>query len=190
MPMTLPSTRTSGMRLQPLFAVVVAMSVATGSRPVVAMESTTHPLDPLTALEYTAAITVLKEADYVDDFFSLYPLISLQEPAKADVLEWKPGDAVSRSAFVLVKKGPQTFEAVVDLTRGEVVSWKQVKGVEPGILLSEEWTAAQRQVGLIACIACGEPKKGLLAIRYHQGIFPRDRSRGSRLALCAAREDQ
>ena len=77
---------------------------------------------------------------------TIMPLISLQEPAKADVLEWKPGDAVSRRAFVLVKKGPQTFEAVVDITRGEVVSWKQIEGVEPSILLSEEWTAAQRIV--------------------------------------------
>ena len=87
----------------------------------------------------------MKEAGSVDDF-SLYPLISLHEPTKAEVLEWKPGNAVSRRAFVLVKKGPQTFEAVVDITRGAVVSWKQVEGAEPGILLSEEWTAAQRIV--------------------------------------------
>ncbi len=112
---------------------------------VFAAESLRHPMDPLTAREYAAVITALKKDNYVDNS-SRYSLITLDEPAKAKVLKWKPGDAVPRQAFVIVKKGPQTFEAVVDITRGKVVSWKQVKGVEPAILLTEEWTNAQQIV--------------------------------------------
>lgn len=110
-----------------------------------ASETTSHPMDPLTAREYSAAVTALKRRSYVDDD-SRFPLITLEEPTKAEVLRWRPGNAVLRRAFVIVKKGSQTFEAIVDITGGKVASWKQVKDVEPGILLTEEWTTAQRIV--------------------------------------------
>ena len=42
------------------------------------------------------------------------------------------GDPVPREAFMVVKHGPQTFEAVVHLTGAKVLSWKEVKGVQPG----------------------------------------------------------
>ena len=131
--------------LESVVTALVGMLVTTWGCQVFATESAKHPLDPLTAREYSAVITLLKERSYVDEV-SLYPLVTLDEPAKADVLQWEPGNAVQRRAFVIVKKRSQTFEAVVDITRGKVASWKEVKGVEPGILLSEEWTNAQRIV--------------------------------------------
>ena len=99
-------------------------------------------MDPLTPEEYSAVITALKDAGHVDDA-GLYPLITLHEADKAEVLQWNPGDALPRQAFVIVKRGPQTFEAVVDITEAKVVSWKQVEGVEPSILLTEEWRAPE-----------------------------------------------
>ena len=33
---------------------------------------------------------------------------------------------------MIVKHGPQTFEAVVNLTDAKVMSWKEVKGIQPG----------------------------------------------------------
>src|SRR5262245_48551477 len=75
----------------------------------------THPLDPLTAEEYAAAVVLLKAANRVNDD-SRYPMITLHEPVKSEVLQWKPGDPVPRAAFMIVKHGPQTFEAVVHLT--------------------------------------------------------------------------
>lgn len=110
-----------------------------------ATEAVRHPLDPLTAPEYEAVTKALQKGNYVDDD-SRYPLITLDDPAKAEVLQRQPGDAIPRRAFVIVKNGPQTFEAVVDVTKEKVVSWKEVKGVQPGILLSEEWTNAQQIV--------------------------------------------
>ena len=71
--------------------------------------SAEHPLDPLAAEEYTAAVSTLKEAAYTD-LKSRYPLMTLEEPPKDDVLKWTPGDETPRRAFVIVKKGPETFE--------------------------------------------------------------------------------
>ena len=127
---------------------VSAMSVASPASQVRTTEPTTHPMDPLTAEEYSAVIAALKAANHVDDS-DLYSLITLHEADKTEVLQWNPGDAVPRQAFVIVKKGRQTFEALVNLAGlagGDVVSWKQVDGVQPSILLTEEWTAPQRIV--------------------------------------------
>lgn len=125
-----------------LAAGLLAILIASWSGQGFAAEHARHPLDPLTAQEYSAVIAALKEENYVDEA-SLYPLITLDEPAKAEVLQWKPGEAVPRRAFVIVKKGPQTFEAVVDIPGNRVLSWTEIKGVEPSILLSEEWRLAQ-----------------------------------------------
>ena len=103
-----------------------------------------HPMDPLTTDEYVAIITILKAEELVDDS-SRYSLITLQEPDKASVLRWKPGSTLPRAAFAIVKKGADTFEAIVDIDRNKVVSWKQVPGVQPGVLI-EEWTLAQKIV--------------------------------------------
>lgn len=108
-------------------------------------DSVTHPLDALTRSEYEAAVAALRPERYAGAA-GLFPLITLQEPAKADVVQWKRGDAVPRRAFAIVMKGPRTFEAVVDLARSSVVSWQEISGVEPGILLTEEWSLAERIV--------------------------------------------
>jgi len=108
-------------------------------------DSVTHPLDALTASEYEATVAALRPDRYAGAG-GLFPLITLQEPAKADVVQWKPGEAVPRRAFVIVMKRSRTFEAVVDLVRGGVVSWQEISGVEPGVLLSEEWSLAERIV--------------------------------------------
>ena len=132
-----------------LLAAVVCAVVGAACGPTDSQDAlaapTKHPLDPLTASEYVATVELLREEGYVD-YATLYPLITLEEPAKADVLRWQPGDAITRRAFLIVKKGADTFEAVVDISRGAVASWQRVEGVEPNILLSEEWTNAQRIV--------------------------------------------
>ncbi len=138
-------TSASQIVLESVAVVLVGMFVVTWGGQAFASESLGHPMDSLTALEYSAVIAVLEEENHVD-LNDLYPLITLDEPAKAEVLRWKPGDAVPRQAFVIVKKDSETFEAVVDITGSKVVSWKQVEGVQPGILLSEEWTNAQQIV--------------------------------------------
>ena len=140
-----PHLRTAYLLLAAVvYAVVGAACGPTNSQDALAAP-TMHPLDPLTASEYVAVVELLREEGCVD-YATLYPLITLEEPAKADVLRWQPGDMISRRAFLIVKKGPDTFEAVVDISKGAVASWQTVERVEPNILLSEEWTNAQRIV--------------------------------------------
>ncbi|MEL7526643.1 MAG: tyramine oxidase, partial [Pseudomonadota bacterium] len=58
-----------------------------------------HPLDGLTADEYRQINQILKDSGTVTDE-TLFPLIELKEPPKADVLAWTDGDALDRKAMV------------------------------------------------------------------------------------------
>ena len=107
-----------------------------------ATEIVSHPLDPLAEEEYSAVVSALIDEGYVDGA-AFYPLITLEEPPKADVLQWNPGDPMPRLAFAIVKKGPETFEAIVDTIGGGVVSWEQIEDVQPGLLPSAEWSLVQ-----------------------------------------------
>lgn len=118
-----------------------------------------HPLDALTAEEYALTKQLLTEAGYIDAD-SRFPLITLQEPAKAEVLAWQPSETIARSAAVVVKQGSQTYEAGVDLSAGTVQFWKEIEGVQPGVLLEEfigvteltvsnpEWQTAMQKRGI------------------------------------------
>jgi len=98
--------------------------------------SVAHPLDPLTSDEYSQTLELLRAAGHVDEA-SRFTNLELHDPDKVTVLAWRPGEPVSRSAFVAVKQGPRTYEGVVDLTDGSVRSWKEIEGVQPSILLEE-----------------------------------------------------
>ena len=120
-----------------------------------------HPLDPLTAPEIDAAARLIRAAPQfpADGRFST---IVLLEPAKADVLAFTPGSPITRRAFsiVLDRRGNRTFETVVDIDGGRVVSWTPVAGAQPPILDAEydelsrlvkanpAWQAAMRARGI------------------------------------------
>jgi primary-amine oxidase len=89
-----------------------------------------HPLDGLTAPEYWTALQVLTASGNADTD-TRFPLVQLKEPPKDEVLAWKPGQPMRREAFVIVKKATQTFEAVVDVNGKKLVSWTEIKGVQP-----------------------------------------------------------
>lgn len=129
-----------------LLAVLAGSSVLGLGTQSPASDSARHPLDPLTPAEYAAVPAALVAARHIEEFAGLYPLVTLEEPTKAEVMAWRPGQPISRRALAVVKVDDDVFEAVVDVSRGIVVSWKQVRGVEPGILLSEESSFAARIV--------------------------------------------
>ncbi len=120
-----------------------------------------HPLDALSAAEIEAAAKLLRGAPQfpADGLFST---IVLDEPPKSDVLAFKPGAPIARQAFAIVidRRGNKTFEAVTDLNASRVVSWTEVKGVQPPLLSGEydelgrivkanaEWQAAMRKRGI------------------------------------------
>ncbi|MCF7549704.1 primary-amine oxidase [Pseudonocardia sp. WMMC193] len=103
----------------------------------------THPLEPLTADEVAAASALLTELRGLTPT-ARFVFVSLHEPSKAALLAWAPGDPVDRCAeIVLYDRGTRTTsEAVVSLTRRELVSWRDRPGVQPPIT-AEEFTSTE-----------------------------------------------
>ena len=141
-----------------------------------------HPLDPLTISEHWLIFEILKTSGKVDGD-TRYTLIDLQEPPKAEVLSWQPKDSFRREAFVIVKQGDRTFEAVIDLTQSEVSSWREVEGVQPNLIWEEvraaeelvkndpRWQKAMRKRGITSfeTVSCGPISPGDFEIPSERG---------------------
>jgi primary-amine oxidase len=95
-----------------------------------------HPLDPLTASEYSEAITILQAAGYLTEA-SRFTELELLDPPKQSVRGWQAGDDVERTAFAIVKQGEQTFEARISLTDAAVLSWVEIEGVQPSLIVED-----------------------------------------------------
>jgi primary-amine oxidase len=120
-----------------------------------------HPLDPLTSDEIKVAAGVITSLPQFPEG-SLFSTIVLKEPVKKEVLSHKPGAPVSRQAFAVIldRKGNRTFEAQVDLKASRLISWEQIKGVQPLVMESEfealpdivkadsRWQEAMRKRGI------------------------------------------
>lgn len=123
--------------------------------------ATRHPLAPLTADEVKAASEILSDSHRVPDG-SRFVSVSLQEPPKEEVLAWDGAGRLNREAFVVVydRAGRQLYEAVVSLTREDVVRCEAIPGARPSYLLEEvfavpgavmadpRWQEAMRRRGI------------------------------------------
>ena len=91
-----------------------------------------HPLAPLTADEIRQARAVVEKAGKVTEAVR-FPLITLLEPAKAEVLSHRPGAEVSRRVLLIVLDlaTGDTHEGVVSLTSDELEEWVQVPTAAP-----------------------------------------------------------
>src|SRR3954452_7143605 len=98
-----------------------------------------HPLDPLTADEATVATRVLRESGALPDG-TLFPLVTLAEPPKAELLKWTDGAPIDRQVRYLCwhRDTKAAYEALVSATNEAVVEVKQVPGVQPLYLLFAE----------------------------------------------------
>ena len=114
---------------------------------------TAHPLDGLTADELAAINSILKDNGVVTDE-TLYPVIDLQEPLKADVLAWKNGgDTPDRKAMVQFTNADGFSEAIVNITQGTVESNAPITGAgQPMVLFSEFIGAIEGVLGEPAMI--------------------------------------
>jgi primary-amine oxidase len=98
-----------------------------------------HPLDSITAGEITASVAAVKKDNrYVEG--SAFAVVSLNEPAKAQILE---GRKIAREAFVVLldRDHNRTNEVIVDLERSAVKAWKTIPDVQPSVVI-EEYTIA------------------------------------------------
>ncbi len=103
-----------------------------------AAQASHHPLDPLTPAEILKAVAILKASGRVDEKCR-YATVVLHEPSKEIVLGFKPGELITREAFVIIldNKDGSTYEAVVSLTGEAISEWKHIPGVQPLIMLDE-----------------------------------------------------
>lgn len=94
-----------------------------------------HPLDPLSAAEIEAAVSVLRAAGKVDDA-SRFTELGLLEPSKAAVLG---PSAVPRQALAVVldRETNARHEGVVDLSTSRLVRWTPIAGAQPIVLMEE-----------------------------------------------------
>jgi len=144
-----------------------------------------HPLDGLTASEHWVVYQVLRSSGKVDDK-TRYPTIRLNEPPKEEVLAWKPGQPMRREAFVVVMQGPRTFEAVVDVNAKKLLSWTEVKGVQPNSP-EEEGEAIDESVKDNKEVQAAFKKRGITDLAtvfcfgYGTGYFATPEEQGRRL---------
>jgi primary-amine oxidase len=94
-----------------------------------------HPLEPLTAQEISAAAAILRAGGHVGER-AHFAAVTLREPEKAAVLGFRAGDPLEREADALIvdHESGATSEAVVSLTRGEVVSVRRADGQSMNLL--------------------------------------------------------
>ena len=121
----------------------------------------THPLEPLTAEEVTAATTLLKEARGLGAT-ARFVFVHLHEPTKAALAGWSPESPLPREAeIVLYERGERMlYEAVVSLSEGSVLSWRARPGVQAPVMAEEffatedivradeRWQEAMRRRGI------------------------------------------
>ncbi|HKW95342.1 MAG TPA: primary-amine oxidase [Methylomirabilota bacterium] len=149
--------------------------------------STAHPLDPLRADEITRAWEILRAERRLGPRARAVS-IALHEPPKEVVLAHRPGGAVTRAAFVVLmdREAGKTYEAVVSLSEGRVVSWEHVPGVQPAIILDEffeceaavradpRWQEAMRKRGVTDFSLA-------MVDSWSAGYFPQEGEEGRRL---------
>ena len=85
-----------------------------------------HPLDPLSEAELAAACDILKTEKRLG-LDTRFGFVQLEEPAKADVLGWKPGKTLARRAAVTTFdcKTGVTHVGVVDLDAKTLAKWQE-----------------------------------------------------------------
>src|SRR5205807_1238319 len=103
-----------------------------------------HPLEPLTAGEITAAVHIVRTERNLHERVR-FASVTLHEPPKEVVLNFKQGDPVTRAAFIILLDNTDgaTYEAVVSVTEGKVTSWRHIPGAQPSIMLDEFFECEQ-----------------------------------------------
>ncbi|MEM7253751.1 MAG: tyramine oxidase [Pseudomonadota bacterium] len=118
-----------------LFAIAVVISTPTPA------EEATHPLDGLTANEFIRVRLALEKAGTLGRETRL-PLISLIEPSKNAVRNWRAGQPFPRRARAIVRRGSTTEEHEIDLSAQRVERSESVVG--ESLVLTDSYGQANR----------------------------------------------
>ena len=117
-----------------------------------------HPLDGFSADEIMKVGDILRGQNLADEE-TLYPLIELIEPPKAEVLGWSEGDVIDRKARVHFSGAEGFRSAVVNITQGRVEEQGPAPG-QPMVLFAEFISAMETALGHPDMVA-GLEKRGL-----------------------------
>jgi primary-amine oxidase len=123
--------------------------------------STIHPLDPLGAAEIAEAVAIV-HAERTLGPRTRFVSVALREPTRPELRLHRQGVALERLAEIVLLDNDTglTSEAIVSLSRANVVRWRDVPGVQPAVMLDEfyecelavkadpGWQAAVRKRGV------------------------------------------
>jgi primary-amine oxidase len=146
-----------------------------------------HPLDPLSEHEIRQAVSILTGDGRVSPAMR-FVSVSLREPPKGEVASFRPGQALSREAFIvaLEPREHMTYEAVVSITARSVLSWRPVRGARAPVTLGE-YAECERLVRADRRFRAGLRRRGIHDPDQVQveawgiGTFAREEDAGRRL---------
>jgi primary-amine oxidase len=110
----------------------------------ISQPSILHPLEPLISEEITAAVRIVRSERNLHERVR-FASVTLHEPPKEVVLNFKQGDPITRAAFIILLDNTDgaTYEAIVSVTEGKVTSWRHIPGAQPPIMLDEFFECEQ-----------------------------------------------
>src|SRR5262245_41619544 len=105
-----------------------------------------HPLDPLSSEEISQAVAIFRAGSRARPAMR-FVSVSLHEPPKDELASIRPGQPFRREALIVALEPAEhlTYEAVVSVTEGSVLSWRAVPGVRAPITPGE-YAASERLV--------------------------------------------
>jgi primary-amine oxidase len=154
-----------------------------------------HPLDMLRAEEIDRAREAIHASGRVGES-ALFAHVVLDEPDKDELARWSQShqnDPVDRRVRALIVPGPELdmIEAVVSVTRDEVVTWREIEGMRPALLVTEvlnAMVAVAEHPEFRAALA----SRGITDVQRVQidpwpaGSFGLDTEKGRRIARCVS----
>ena len=131
-----------------------------------ALERTPSPLNPLTADEINAAVSILKASGRYQPAYR-FTEITLKRPPKDEVwnfaLTGQPVRA-SRQASVVVLDGKKVIEGTVDLAARSVTNWKEIEGAH-GMVLLDDFATVQSSIEASPAYAQALSKRGIADVK-------------------------
>ncbi|TFB67034.1 primary-amine oxidase [Cryobacterium sp. Hz7] len=150
---------------------------------------TFHPLDPLSAAEFTSAVAILARERGVADGWR-FTSIELVEPPRSAVAEFTATSAVPdrRARLVVLHRAENTtWVGVVSLTTDALLEWETVPGMQANFTV-DEWEEADAALRAHPDVIATLARRGITDLdlvfidtwTYGDAVIP-DRYRGRRL---------
>ena len=151
----------------------------------------THPLEPLSADEITAAAACVRAQAGLDPN-SFFETITLDEPSRAERAAFRTDGAIPpRRAYVCCyeRSSNRTLRGKVDLDQGRLLSWAHVPGVQARIP-PDEFSASDKIAKADPRVIDALAKRGItdldtvLIETWAPGNFGIEEEAGKRIAYC------